>query len=231
MVNDLLNQYHKTIFFGKLLRRKAMKKDRYSDKINQIKRERLKEIRDELITRKIIKSKTEFAESINGDIANPGVIIARYISGERNITEKAVDKICNVYKEYRREYLLGIDDFKTHFEYIAYQIENKNETLNTLKRCIFDLIKLNGIYFRPSQQISQEQLDLINNLEADPFDQSEVLDFISNNGYWFQKDERSVRLSFSDLEKLSLKICDYVGFEMDHLMTQSPEDTENIEVI
>lgn len=207
-----------------------MKNDIYKDRINQIKIERLNEIINDLKNKKSIKNKEEFAASLG---YQPGTI-SRYLSGDRNITENAIDRICDVYKEYRKEYLLGIDDFKTEYEYLEYQILNKDETLNALKRCIFELIKINGIHFRLSHQISKKELEILNDFEYDSYEQSRIIDFISESGYFFQKDDRSVRLSFSDIEKLSTKICDYVGFEMNHLMHEATEDTEDnkyIEVI
>ena len=164
-------------------------------------------------------SQKELSKRINCTSEN----INRIIKGKHGLTMDMANQIINAFPEYRIEWLLGYDDCRTHNEYIEKCMKESDHYQRTLKDCILELIKNNGIDFKLDQNISKADLEVLNNPDSDPILFDKTWNKIDNAGYIFQNKNtnRYVRLSISELESFSKEISDYIAFRLDHMMNDA----------
>lgn len=140
--------------------------------------------------------------------------LSNYLTGKKEVFETLASQIMDAFPDshYRRAYILGLDEYMTDADYAK---ASWNNSLNTLKECqresvimenaLFGLAELSGFQIVQNTPCPQDGNieHFIHNLHA---------------GITISRDGKQVNLSLTDLNALENKLCDWLEFELLHMM-------------
>ena len=166
---------------------------------NEIKIKRVKEIME----LEGFRSNRKFCEKIGYKASN----FSNAMNGRDRVGNSLIDKIVSAFPEkgYRAAYLRGEDDYLTNADMNMAALNIGSKEADILEYAFFGLAKLNGFVIENNLPCPQdrEAENAIKNLYA---------------GYTVKRDGKNVSLSWTDLNALENKLCDYLEFELLHMM-------------
>ena len=188
-----------------------------SSEINQKRKKRLIDVSDELKTNQGI---TNEMLAISIGITPESLSRIKSKSGNRNVTDSLIKSLCRNYSQYREEYLKGEDNFKTYTEYAEYVFNNSRQIKNPLDIPLSEMLDINKINYRLACNITNEEAKILSDSDAPMSKFNEIQDKIFQAGYILEKDDKSIQISFSELEELMYEISDYVGMRISRIIAQ-----------
>lgn len=177
-------------------------------KINPIRGLRLKQICEEQDIKQI-----QLSEIIH--ISQQA--ISSMIKGTATVTVETVNLVTRAFPEYRKEWLLGLDDYKTEADRKRAIAEQFSQTIDTMKYegdllytglCAFAL--LNQFEITPPQTKNTGSIE--NYFRA------------VKAGYQIAKGEQFVSLSVEEMNRFENEVCDFVELKLKHLFKQKGVD-------
>ncbi len=172
-----------------------MKKADLTESFHSVRGERIKTIYQELNL-----SQGELAERVNMKQS----AISEMVNGKRTVTETTARAIVEEFPQYRFEWLMGYDDYKTLKDLNLAIYQQAQHEGNLLDIGFFYFAKLNGYAVEHPDFSKAHYVD-------------EALDLI-NHGYRITKGDQSRQLSINELRDLEIDICDYIGYRLDRYM-------------
>lgn len=177
-------------------------------KINPIRGLRLKQICEEqIITQKQLSKIIHITQQS----------ISSMVNGTATVTVETADLVTKAFPEYRKEWLLGLDDHKTEEDLQRAKAEQFSQAIDTMKYegnllytglCAF--AKLNGFDITAPQTKNTGSLEnYFRNIKA---------------GYKIAKGEQAVSLSVEEMNRFENEVCDFVELKLKHLFKQKGVD-------
>ena len=194
-----------------------MTRGRPKKQVNQLSSKRLGILLDELKKRDGIRQ-IDFAERIHMAQQN----VSRLRNGRVNLSAEHAKSIAAAFPEYRVEWLLGLDDFKTEEEYEAH-LEKRSraafaQALSehwSLQASFRQLAELNGYtVIEGFAALSNDDKSGIPGGDSDK---------TIKDSWYVRRGYEWARFSRKEMTQLQKKIADYVGFELEHAF----EEQEN----
>lgn len=165
------------------------------DNIGNIRADRIRE----LMKREHI-TQTELAEKIG---TSQQRLSANLKKG--SISEQRCRDIYKLFPEYDLEWLLGLSEHPNiKYEFVAALQKSEEENVVMLS-ALFGLARLSGFQISQNKPCPEDN-DAIHALRN------------CHAGVTISRDGRKVSLSLSELSALEYKLCDYVEFELSHMM-------------
>lgn len=130
--------------------------------------------------------------------------ISEMINGKANVTETTARAIIKAFPQYRFEWLMGYDDFKTLIELNLANYQRVKHEGELLDIAFFYFAKLNGYTVEHPNFSSAHSVE-------------EAIGFVQH-GYKIKKEGQSRQLSLDELRDLENDICDYIGYRLDRYM-------------
>ena len=172
-----------------------MKKADLTESFHSVRGERVKTIYKELGL-----TQGKFADRLNMQQS----AISEMVNNVRTVTETTARAIVQVFPQYRFEWLMGYDDYKTLMDLNLAIYQQAQHEGNLLDIGFFYFAKLNGY--------TVEHPDYSKALYV-----GEALNLV-NHGYRITKGDQSRQLSINELRDLENDICDYIGYRLDRYM-------------
>ena len=148
-----------------------------------------------------IKTQKEFGEKyLDADEKYTSEIM----NGKKNLCEKKAKRLKEYFPEYRLDWILGKDEFKTESEKTMWEIYKKGGDINKRIYAFQELAALVGY-------------DLDYFVENEPID---VMEEKSINGYTLQSKDKSLNLTGKEIELISLDILEFVELRINSLIRQ-----------
>lgn len=167
-------------------------------------------ILDELKRRRGI-SQTEFAKRLHMAQQN----VSKLKNGKVVLSKEHAEDITKAFPEYRAEWLLGLDNFKTEEEYEAHLEKRSRAAFGqalsehfSLQASFRQLAELNGY------TVTEGFAALSNNDRSSV--PAEDSDETIKNSWYVCRGYEWARFSRERMTQLQKKIADYVGFELEH---------------
>jgi len=143
----------------------------------------------------------------------------------RNITETIIDSIINHFPEYRKEYLLGIDEIPTHAEYDQIQFSKMIDEFGSSARKAFYASEVLSSIWKMAI-IDGFHIEALNPI----YDCHDSYTDLSNCGYKITKDNKYIEMNMDDLSAFENEICDYITFRLLHMMKDIPQEPDQISI-
>ena len=136
-------------------------------------------------------------------------------SDNLNLSETNAGAIVAAFPEYRIQWLLGYDNFKTSAELVMSLISDGKER-RTRKQALFAVMaEMNGWKIEDNESV------LAIDLEGLPIAFSDA-DFEFEHYATIAKDEKTVTLNQNEFELFVQKMLDYFEFELSHMTKANP---------
>ena len=160
-------------------------------------------------------SQTEFAKRLNMAQQN----VSKLKNGKVVLSKEHAENITEAFPEYRAEWLLGLDDFKTREDYQDHLEEYSREALGqamserrSLRLGFLHLAKLKRY------TVIEGHSALLNNVRSG-IPAEDDRETIKNSWYVRQNDEWA-RLSRDEMSRLQNEIADFVDFKLGRLLKE-----------
>lgn len=143
--------------------------------------------------------------------------ISSMVNGTATVTVETADLVTRAFPEYRKEWLLGLDDYKTEADLQRARAEQFTQAIDEMEYegsllytglCAF--ARLNGIEITPPQTKGTGSLE--NYFRA------------VKKGYTISKGEQAVSLSVEEMNRFENEVCDFVELKLKHLFKQKGVD-------
>ena len=130
--------------------------------------------------------------------------ISLMINGKANVTESTAKILVREFPQYRFEWFMGYDDYKTIRDLTLSLFQQARHEANMLDEGFLFYATLNGYSIEyPDFSSSCHIEEAIENIK---------------HGYTISKGDKSRRLSLDELRDFENDICDYIGFRLDRFM-------------
>lgn len=143
--------------------------------------------------------------------------ISSMVNGTATVTVETADLVTRAFPEYRKEWLLGLDDYKTEADVQRARAEQFTQAIDEMEYegsllytglCAF--ARLNGIEITPPKTRDTGSLEnYFRNIKA---------------GYKIAKGEQAVSLSVEEMNQFENEVCDFVELKLKHLFKQKGVD-------
>lgn len=160
-------------------------------------------------------SQTEFAKRLNMAQQN----VSKLKNGKVVLSKEHAENITEAFPEYRAEWLLGLDDFKTREDYQDHLEEYSREALGqamserrSLRLGFLHLARLSGY------TVIEGRSALSNNVRSG-IPAEDDHETIKNSWYVRQSNEWA-RLSRDEMSRLQNEIADFVDFKLGRLLKE-----------
>lgn len=140
--------------------------------------------------------------------------LSNYLTGKKEVFDTLASQIMDAFPDshYRRAYILGLDEYMTDADYANASWDKSLDTLKEgqresviMENALFSLAELSG--FKIEQNVPCPQ-------------DGDIEHFVRNlhAGITVSRDGKHVSLSLTDLRALEKKLCDWLEFELLHMM-------------
>ena len=143
--------------------------------------------------------------------------ISKMMNGTATVTEDTVNLVTAAFPEYRKQWLLGLDDFKTEADRSRAEMERLSQEIAMVKyegdllyTGLFAFAKLNGFEITPPKTKNTGSIE--NYFRA------------VKAGYKIAKGEQAVTLSIEEMNQFENEVCDFVELKLKHLFKQKGVD-------
>lgn len=191
-----------------------MTRGRPKKQVNQLSSKRLGILLDELKKRDGI-SQIDFAERIHMAQQN----VSRLRNGRVNLSAEHAKSIAAAFPEYRVEWLLGLDDFKTEEAYEAHLEKRSRAAFGqalserwSLQASFRQLAELNG--YTVTEGFAALSNDDKSGIPGGDSDET------IKDSWYVRRDYEWARFSREEMTQLQKKVADYVGFELEHVFKE-----------
>ena len=191
-----------------------MTRGRPKKQVNTVSANRLGIILDELKEQYGI-SQTDFAGQINMAQQN----VSKLRNGKVVLSKEHAESITSAFPDYRAEWLLGLDDFKTREDYQDHLEKDSRTALGqaiserrSLRLGFLHLARLNGY------TVIEGLSALLNNTGSGipAEDDRETI----NNSWYVRQNDKWARLSRDEMSRLQNEIADFVDFKLGRLLKE-----------
>lgn len=125
--------------------------------------------------------------------------ISHMVNGESSVTNETADLMIKEFPQYRKAWLLGIDDYKTNREMLLQVIADARKEGTIMENALFSLASLSGF------EITKNHPQVDNPVTA------------IHSGYSFTKDGKTVSMNLTELNRFENEICDFIEFRLLHM--------------
>ena len=143
--------------------------------------------------------------------------ISNMMTGKATVTIDTVNQVTKVFPEYRKEWLLGLDDYKTEADLKRANAEQFSQAIDTMKyegsllyTGLSAFAKLSGFDITPPITRNTGSLE-------NYFKQMKA-------GYKISKGNQTVTLSLEEMNRFENEVCDFVELKLKHLFMQKGVD-------
>lgn len=143
--------------------------------------------------------------------------ISSMVNGTATVTVETADLVTMAFPEYRKEWLLGLDDYKTEADVQRARAEQFTQAIDVMEYegsllytglCAF--ARLNGIEITPPKTRETGSLEnYFRNIKA---------------GYMIAKGGQAISLSVEEMNRFENEVCDFVELKLKHLFKQKGVD-------
>lgn len=156
-------------------------------------------------------SQTEFAKRLSMAQQN----VSKLKNGKVVLSKEHAENITKAFPEYRAEWLLDLDEFKTEEEYEAH-LEKRSRTAfaqalserQSLRTSFRQLAELNG--YTVTEGFAALSNDDKSGIPGGDSDET------IKDSWYVRRDYEWARFSREEMTQLQKKVADYVGFELEH---------------
>lgn len=189
--------------------------------VNEVSVSRFRVILDELKASKGI-SQTELAKRIYVTQQT----VSKLKTGEIDLSSEHAQNIASAFPQYRAEWLLGLDDYKSPFDASqarAAEWRARSDTKRMVFDGLLDMTEWTQIDF--PDDVIHSDMDIAAPVtgNGEPFDMTAINAERDAHFIRVGNGEKAVTLSKFDYDALVKKLGDYLAFELDHAQVESNE--------
>lgn len=159
--------------------------------------------------KKILKDNGKSQKWLSGQIGISEKMISTMVNGSSAVTPETADLITGIFPGYRKEWLLGYDDYENNKAYLEGTLKNSQTEAELLYSGVLAFLQLSG-YDITEAYSKRDSLEDVVKAET--------------SGYVISRDGQSIPLDILKFNQFANKINDYVDFELQHMIKSLTSD-------